>query len=75
MAYVGEMASCLARGLSFVERLEYEGYRPFFLLERAALARLRGDSESMARDLAEARRVFAKLGATGWDDYARSIEA
>ena len=41
----------------------------------AGLARLRGDSGGMARDLAEARRLFAEMGVTGWDDYARSIEA
>jgi hypothetical protein len=29
----------------------------------------------MARDLAEARRLFAEMGVTGWDEYARSIEA
>jgi hypothetical protein len=45
------------------------------LLERAGLARLRGDADGMARDLAEARRLFAQMGASGWDDYARSIEA
>ncbi len=44
-------------------------------LERAGLARLRGDVDAMARDLAEARRLFAEMGVTGWDDYARSIEA
>ncbi|MBI3799085.1 MAG: hypothetical protein HY268_19235, partial [Deltaproteobacteria bacterium] len=45
------------------------------LMERAGLARLRGDADAMARDLAEARRLFAQMGVTGWDDYARSIEA
>jgi hypothetical protein len=45
------------------------------LLERAGLARLRGDPDGMARDLGEARRLFAEMGVTGWDDYARSIEA
>ena len=29
----------------------------------------------MKRDLAEARRMFADMGVTGWDDYARSIES
>ena len=45
------------------------------LLERAGLAKLRGDPDGMKRDLAEARRLFADMGVTGWDDYARSIEA
>jgi hypothetical protein len=29
----------------------------------------------MASDLVEARRLFAEMGVTGWDDYARSIGA
>ena len=29
----------------------------------------------MARDLAEARALFVQMGVTGWDEYARSIEA
>ena len=33
-----------------------------------------GDTDGLARDLAEARRLFAEMGVTGWDDYARSIE-
>ena len=37
--------------------------------------RLRGDADGMARDLAEACRLFTQMGASGWDDYARSIEA
>jgi len=45
------------------------------LLERAGLGRMRGDTDGMARDLAEARRLFAQMGVSGWDDYARSIEA
>ena len=28
----------------------------------------------MARDLAEARRLFAEMGVTDWDEYAKSIE-
>jgi len=51
------------------------GFLPFLLLERAGLARMRGDAGGMARALAEARRLFAEMGVTGWDDYARSIEA
>jgi hypothetical protein len=44
------------------------------LLDRGGLARLRGDADGMARDLAEARRLFAEMGVTGGEDYARSIE-
>ena len=51
------------------------GILPMALLERAGLYRMRGDADGMARDLTEARRLFAQMGATGWDDYARTIEA
>jgi hypothetical protein len=34
----------------------------------------RGDADVMTRDLPQAQRLFAQLDATGWDDYARSIE-
>ena len=73
--YAAEIDAVLARSLSEVQRSGYEGLLPLVLLERAALARLRGDTDGMANDLAEARRLFAKMGVTGWDDYARSIEA
>ena len=36
---------------------------------------LQGDDDAMARDLADARQRFSEIGVTGWDDYARSIEA
>jgi hypothetical protein len=43
-----------------------KSFFPLILLERAGLARLRGDADGMARDLAEARRLFAEMGVTGW---------
>ena len=52
-----------------------KGWFPLILLERAGLARMRGDADGMARDLAEASLLFAPMGITGWDAYARSIEA
>jgi hypothetical protein len=58
-----------------LQRVNGVGLLPLLLLERAGLARLRGDADGTARDLAEARRLFAQMGVTGWDDYARSIEA
>lgn len=70
-----ELEAEIAGTLAILERLELTGVMPLLLLERAGLARLRGDSDSMARDLTEARRLFAQMGVTGWDDYARSIEA
>lgn len=70
-----ELATQITETLALIEKWGMKGYLPLLLLERAGLARLRGDADGMARDLAEARRLFAEMGATGWDDYARSIEA
>ena len=58
-----------------MQRTKANGFLPLLLLERAALAKLRGESDNMTRDFAEARHLFAQVGTTGWDDYARSIEA
>ena len=71
----GELEAQIAATLGLIQRTDAQGWLPFVLLERAGLARMRGDADGMARDLAEARRLFAQMGATGWDDYARSIEA
>ncbi len=75
LEYAAEAEAVLAGNLREIHRCKYEGLLAITLPERAALARLRGDTHGMARDLAEARSLFAKLGVTGWDDYARSIEA
>jgi hypothetical protein len=61
--------------LEVLHRAEAKAWLPLLLLERAGLARLRGQADGMARDLAEARRLFAEMGVTGWNEYARSIEA
>ncbi len=65
----------IAETLEALKSAEAKGWLPLLMLERAGLARLRGDAAGMARDLAEARRLFAEMGITGWNDYARSIEA
>jgi hypothetical protein len=65
----------IAETLEVLIRAEAKGWLPLLLLERAALARLRGDADAMARDLAQARRLFAEMGITGWNDYASSVEA
>jgi hypothetical protein len=65
----------IAEILEGIQRDHFDGWLPLVLLERAGLARLRGDTAGMSRDLAEARRRFAQMGVAGWDDYARSIEA
>jgi hypothetical protein len=44
------------------------------LLECAGLARMRGDPAATARDMAEARRLFAEMSIFGWDEYVRSID-
>jgi tetratricopeptide (TPR) repeat protein len=65
----------IAETMGVLERTGMKCYVPQLLLERAGLARLRGDTDGMARDMAEARRLFSELRVSGWDDYARSIEA
>lgn len=69
-----ELPAQIAETLELVQRTDTKGWLPLVLLERAGLARLRGDADAMARDLAEARRLFAQMGASGRDEYARSIE-
>jgi len=70
----GELEALIVETLELIERTRMKGWLPFVLLERAGLARMRDDTGGMARDLAEARRLFAEMGVTGWDEYARSIE-
>ena len=71
---VDELDAEIAETLAELQRVNGAGLIPLLLLERAGLARLRGDPEGMARDLAEARRLFAQMDITRWDDYAQSIE-
>ena len=70
-----ELEAQITETLELIQRTDAQGWLPLVLLERAGLARLRGDADGMTRDLAEARRLFAQMGVIGWDDYARSIEA
>jgi len=51
----------------------FGGFLPHALLERAALSRRRGEPDRMARDFAEARRLFAAMNASGWEAYATSL--
>ncbi|MBI2800683.1 MAG: AAA family ATPase [Gammaproteobacteria bacterium] len=69
-----ELDAEIAETLAELQRVNGTGLRSLLLLERAGLARLRGDPVGLARDLNAARRLFAQMGVTGWDDYARSIE-
>ena len=71
----GDLEAQIAETLELIQRTDSKGWLPLILLERAGLARMRGDADGMARELAEARCLFAQMGVTGWDEYARSIEA
>ena len=75
LVYKAELETVIDGVIAEMERNETFGWLPLVLFERAALARLRGDLDSMARDLAEARRRLAEMNITGWEEYARSIEA
>jgi hypothetical protein len=68
-----ELDAQIAETLEMAQRTEANGWVPLILLERSGLARLRGDADAAARDMAEARRLFAQMGVTGWDAYAASI--
>ena len=57
-----ELEAQIAETLELIQRTDAKGWLPLLLLERAGLARLRGDADGMARDLAEARRLFARDG-------------
>ena len=70
-----ELVARIAVTLDLIRDCDMTGILPLVLLERAGLARMRGDADGMERDQAEARRLFAQMGASGWDDYAGSIEA
>ena len=70
-----ELDAQISETLAILAKAEMFGFLPNLLLERAGLAKLRGDMDGMKRDLTEARRLFAEMGVTGWDAYARSIEA
>ena len=70
-----ELEALIAQTWAIQQRLDAKGWMPLLLMERAGLAKLRGDTDGMKRDLAEVRSRFAEMGVTGWNDYARSIEA
>ena len=73
--YIDELEAQIVQAFEPLHRMESTGWMAMLLLERAGLAKLRSDMDGMKRDLAEARRLFADMGVTGWNDYARSIEA
>ena len=69
-----ELEARISETVELIRQCDMLAPLPLVLLERAGLARLRGDAYGMTRDLVEARRLFTEMGVTGWDDYARSIE-
>lgn len=54
-----------AETVDLIQQCDMVGILSLVLLERAGLWGMRGDADGMARDLAEARRLFARMGATG----------
>jgi hypothetical protein len=66
--------SALAEAEALVQRTGISSWQPFIHVERAELARLRGDEERGARELGEAHRLFTKMKATGhMERLAREI--
>ena len=55
-----------------IEQTGAERWRPHVHVERAELYRLTGDTDAARRELAEAHRLFAEMGATG---HARAHRA
>ena len=56
--------SALAQASTLVNETGAARYAPFIHLERAELARRVGDDPSRQRELSEAHRLFAEMGAT-----------
>jgi len=57
------MEAAFAQASSLVGETGAKQYEPFIHLERADLARLTGDEPTRLRDLREAHRLFAAMGA------------
>jgi hypothetical protein len=55
--------------MTLVNEIGAQRYRPLIHVQRAQLARLRGDEPGRERELREALRLFTEMGAT-----ARSAE-
>jgi adenylate cyclase len=59
----GEIDGALRTARGLVEKTGAGGLQPFIHVERAALARLGGDAAARQRELGEAQRLFAAMGA------------
>ncbi|MFI5394350.1 MAG: AAA family ATPase [Candidatus Binatia bacterium] len=60
---VSAIESALARALVLVEETGASSMEPFIRVERAELARLRGDEAGRRRELQEAQQLFTAIGA------------
>jgi tetratricopeptide (TPR) repeat protein len=58
-----EIGATLAEADAWLEMSGAKSYEPFLRVERAELARLRGDDSARQRELREAHRLFIEIGA------------
>jgi hypothetical protein len=58
-----EIEAALAEANAWLEMSGAKSYEPFLHVERAELARLRGDEAACKRELREAHRLFTAIGA------------
>jgi hypothetical protein len=58
-----EMEATLAEADAWLEMSGAKSYEPFLHVERAELARLKGDEAGRQRELREAHRLFTEIGA------------
>ncbi len=58
-----EIEAALAEADAWLEMSGAKSYEPFLHVERAELARLRGDEVARERELREAHRLFLEIGA------------
>jgi hypothetical protein len=61
----GEIEAALERSTAILEKTGARSYEPFIHEERAGLAQVLGDGGRYERELREAYRRFAHMGATG----------
>jgi hypothetical protein len=65
----GAIEAALAQASGLVCETGAERYAPFIHLERAELIRLLGDETARKRELGEAHRLFAEMGARARADW------
>jgi hypothetical protein len=58
-----EIEAALAEADAWLEMSRAKSYEPFLHVERAELARLKGDEAARERELREAHRLFTEIGA------------